>query len=447
MSTIRYLSLGGPSTWGVGLENPEPMPNGSGGLDVHEAAYPYRLSPDVHNAAQRIGGPTLSSLCAQSIVDDQIYDVISIEFSHFYLSKDFPALALLAQRLRQRFPKALLVFVQLWSPSQYHDSNSGMNFADWRAQMLQNTVDGDVTEVAWDSETWQDHVSDYDWVLSSEAQEATKLLQEIVDEYSGQLVHLGAPSDAEHGLRTANKWFLELATFDEKDELNSQSSTPLEIQYTLSSRGHMVVSSHLQSIVDQEKILFKAPETRNEVGDWGSGDQCQLWYDTGTKIVQFSSNLELQEFVPGKFALEIPSDGGTIVVHNPFSEERMLYLTYMTASAGGHSRKIYPKVQVQVISANGQDVSPGGVYLDPYHDNNSDDRHITRTTAIGKIPATTRCQIQIQPIQETASGFRLVGASFLAKEKAQLGVTSHAEFDLEPQRVHVRLLEKHLDFW
>ena len=75
-----------------------------------------------------------------------------------------------------------------------------------------------------------------------------------------------------------------------------------------------------------------------------------------------------------------------------------------------------------------------GVVIDPYHDDSTDPRHVTRTTAVGTVPALASVEVRIQPLQETVAPFRLVGASFLAKEKVQWQIA--AELALEPERVY-----------
>jgi hypothetical protein len=453
-TAIRYLSLGGASTWGVGLANPEPVVTVEAGvttINTHEAAYPFRLSPEVHNAAQRVGGPTLAALCSQSIVEEGIYDVITLEFSNAYHESDLVALDLLAHRLRHRFPSAVLVIVQLWSPAHYYyntENNGGtVEFATWRRRQQQQQQQDEKLNGEWDSTDWKVMLQGVEWKYSQQVASATARLQEIADQLQGHLVHLAPPQDPIHGLETASTWFTEILPVDEstpgdmeKDHHHSSDDDGTStFQYTLSSKGHLVVANHIRSFVDQANILKRSLEERNVLAAWESGDQCQLWYDydpngerSSTMIPKHSSSLTLQAFAADKYALEVPQRGGSIVVENSFSEDRMLYLTYMTTSTTS-THKIYPQVQVQLVQ-QGQTLKKNGVVIDPYHDDDTDQRHVTRTTAIGKVPALSSVEVRIQPLQDTVAPFRLVGASFLAKEKVQWQIAS--EFDLEPERVH-----------
>ena len=67
-------------------------------------------------------------------------------------------------------------------------------------------------------------------------------------------------------------------------------------------------------------------------------------------------------------------------IENPFPEERMLYLTYMTSAMDSDDelRPPYPDVRV---SLNGKP----SVMVEPYHDG-SEDVEYARTSAVGKVP-------------------------------------------------------------
>ena len=485
---LRYLSFGGASTWGVGLtaeaEGAATATAAATAFSPHEAypyPYPYRLSPEVHNLAQRHGeGPTLAALCTQSLVQNHTYDVVTLEFSQTaHRESDLVALELLARRLRRRFPQALLVLVQLWSPAHYsflQDENEQgkkvVDFATWRRGRRQQ-LNADDEDWSWESFDWQHHLHEMEWTYSPEVTRASQRIQDLATQVQGQFVHLAPPQDPLHGLETAHTWFLEVP---------AESAVP---QYTLSSKGHMVVANHIRSVVDQANVGGKLQkkqqqQQQQQLGDWGSGDQCQLWLDYDPKgesaasmIPRHSSSLVLRTFGGDstgshdqyKYALEVSvssnqKGGGSLVVKNPFDEDRMLYLTYMT-SVSGNKFQYYPPVQVQLFQHN-QPLKKGtGVVVDPYYNYNEDDEnenenqdpsmdsypyHATRTTAIGNVPAHTAVEVRLQslPLHATATAntntnthtvapFRLVGASFLAKEKVEWQIAT--EFDLAPERV------------
>ena len=411
---IRYLALGGASTWGQGLS-----------LDrrqIARDAYPWLLSPTTHNAATRVGGPELSALCAQSIVgNEHVYDVILIEFS-----QHTQGLALLAQRIRQRFPVATIIFVQLWSPSSFayktenqnEDQNENQNgmivpWDDWWMNFHES--------ISLDSAEYKSRLRERDWFYVDDVQHTT-VLQQSLERVNGLLYTLPRSEDPLTALESVADLFAE-------SNLDDLSNSP--ILYTLTSRGHDLVAQGIRDIVNSQNI-FQRPD-RNLVGTWGSGDSCHLWYETGQ--VKPHSHLKLRQFSKQeKYALEVPSGKkGSITMENPFDQERIVYLTYMTTSASSHPNKVYPKTKVTL---NGKP----SVILDPYHDDNTEHRHITRTTAIGLVgPGTT--VIQLQCLEETLAGFRVVGVSLFAnKEQHQVST----EFALSPEPALVGQLYRNL---
>lgn len=113
---IQILALGGSVTWGATLAN-------------RYDAYPWLLgkafnnnlltldnSADftayVDNKAMRATGADYPSICLESIVSPtKSYDIILFDFV-MNGTNGFP---LLIKRLRERYPKAILIYVHIWS--------------------------------------------------------------------------------------------------------------------------------------------------------------------------------------------------------------------------------------------------------------------------------------------------------------------------------------------
>jgi hypothetical protein len=118
---LKFLTLGGSVTWG-------------GAIDKRHDAFPYlmkQLHPDniVDNRAIRATGAHFPAACIQSLVEGDAfpewelkpgdvdqhqpldYDVILLEFS----VNGFPQTEFLLQRLRKRYPRAILIYVHLHS--------------------------------------------------------------------------------------------------------------------------------------------------------------------------------------------------------------------------------------------------------------------------------------------------------------------------------------------
>jgi hypothetical protein len=248
----------------------------------------------------------------------------------------------------------------------------------------------------------------------------------VVEEAQGKLYQLTPPSTLSPSI--VEDMFLEI----HRDEF-------FDLSYTLSPNGHQVVADGISSLLDLHQILERTD--RNVVGDWGDGDSCQLWYDTGLGVPEFNSLIFSRFANNKKYALEVPTKGGSITVNNPFDQDRMVYLTYMTTTATGQSNKIYPRTKVQINDKN-------SVVLDPYHSDSDSDsennRHITRTSAIGSIPPG-RTKIRLNPVETAAANFRLVGASLLSTGKATHHIAS--EYSMSPDPAQVFEVDRDLDIY
>jgi hypothetical protein len=489
---IRYLTIGSYTTWGYGLEEYDAMvvkedpsegidePYDTSSLRPHSSSsrttknahgyrqgYPYLLSPLVHNAASRVGGSEFAALCTQSIVGDKyIYDVIVLEFS--FSSNNYNGLALLAERIRQRFPSATIILVQLWSPSQFvttaapvkdNDNDTSSSLISWNS--WRSTHDN----IALDSSSLESALQDYQWQFQDDARQDS-LLQTVAESVHGFIVRLPRNDNAQLALAAANNWFFEIRQ-DEQNSDNQKSSgemrerIPTDYEYALSPRGHEVLAEEIRQVVDGQDILrvdSLQQQQRNIVGTWGSGDQCQLWYETGNGTPNGYSKLLLRKFSTSrndKYALEVPTTGigGSLTISNPFDDERTVYLTYMTTSWAvsndpsnktNNDKAYYPRTQVLL---NGKP----SVVLDPKHDHGRDhpnDHHVTRTTAIGFVPAHSNDNIialtSFVPEKALAS-FRIVGVSlFPTEEKRRHKIAT--EYALSPATAKVGRLNRRY-FW
>jgi hypothetical protein len=496
---IRYLTIGSSTTWGYGLEEYDAMvlkedpndgvdtaydttllrPRGSSSGKTrnsygHRQAYPYLLSQWVHNAASRVGGSELAALCTQSIVGDKnIYDVIVLEFSSSS-SNSNNGLALLAERIRQRFPSATIILVQLWSPSQFvtttvpvtdNDNATSRSLISW------NTWRSTHDNIALDSSTLESALQDYQWQFQDDAQQDS-VLQTVAESVHGHIVRLPRNDNAQLALATANKWFFEIQ--HDRTNIDNQKSSgearerlPRDYEYALSPRGHKVLAEQIMQVVHGQDILrvdsLQQQQQRNIVGTWGSGDQCQLWYETGNGTPRRYSKLLLRKFSTSrndKYALEVPTtgNGGSLTISNPFDDERTVYLTYMTtlsAMSNGPSnnnnnnnnnnnKAYYPRTQVLL---NGIP----SVVLDPNHDHDHDhpnEHHVTRTTAIGFVPAHSHDNIIALTsfgTEKALASFRIVGVSlFPTEEKRRHKIAT--EYALSPDTAKVGRLNRRY-FW
>ncbi len=100
---IRYATFGTSQAWGAGM-------------DDRKNAFIWHLSPDAANFAVRSSGSEYPSKCLSSMIGDQIFDVIILEFT----SRINPSTYLLAKRLRHRFPDAIIINLKNYTPYQVY---------------------------------------------------------------------------------------------------------------------------------------------------------------------------------------------------------------------------------------------------------------------------------------------------------------------------------------
>mmetsp|Transcript_14950 Transcript_14950/g.24730 ORF Transcript_14950/g.24730 Transcript_14950/m.24730 type:complete len:457 (-) Transcript_14950:42-1412(-) len=377
-SAVRYLVFGSYDTHGHGLEE-------------YQEAYPYLLSEDVHNAAIQVGGPALGAVCTQSMTGEGTYDVIVLDF----VEKLGQGLRVLAKRLRQRFPNALMIIVKRWSPAHiahFPLNGTQIDVVSWMKERSIPSFYSPTFHEAFNNTDPQD------WIFTHTRD---RLINEVVEATNARLVELPRPRAAA------------MALLHQMHLFHPTSHT------ALSERGHEIVADMIKSVVNQEGVLSQDKDILNEVGPWYPGDSCHMWYTTGqlpdtmyqapTKVVRFAKKWGY------KYALEFAASGGSITVHNPFDIPRTLYLTYMTLA----TTNMYPRVQVQIGGRM-------GVILDPANDKVADLPHSPRTVAVGMVnPGSTT--IQFESLSNNLRKFRLTGASLLGNTEVPFEHTLEVE--------------------
>ena len=382
---LRYIAFGSSTTWGVGL-------------DDFRQAYPYQLSPKVRNAASRMGGAALAAACTETIVGEDGFDVVTIEFVHFDKSH-----LILARRLRRRFPNVVILFVRLWRPEDImftSDAGDVIDLSTWI------TLNGGHSIHSSELALLMMEAGPENWDVRVEKE---PLLKVALKQLGAQTVMLPMP-DREAYAFPQN--LLSFLTYFNEEE-----------HHLLTARGHAALASEIQNAVKS----FRPPlgnVDRYSVGSWGYGDQCNMWYYNGRFPTSSGRRLKFAQSDNGshKHALEFWSQGGgSLRLTNKFKKDRMLYLTYMTASDEEDS-KIYPSTRVRINNR-------ASVVLEPFHEG-VDDVHLTRTSAVGLIPPGESV-IYVDPLESSQLYFRLVGASLLSEDAIE-GIVP-IDFELEPE--------------
>jgi len=162
--------------------------------------------------------------------------------------------------------------------------------------------------------------------------------------------------------------------------------------FHLSKEGHSVIAEAVKQFL-QTIPLHKS----NEVGPWVTKDICNNWLNTGYVNVPFSSEVTLNMFKPGKYALEFPLMGGNLQITNPFETSMFLTLSYMTT---GPMTTIYPKTEMKI---NGEQT----VIIDPICNHYDFPVHVSLSKRIGKLQPGENV-VTIRPQETVQQPFRII---------------------------------------
>lgn len=368
-------------------------------LKDYRNAYPYLLSSDVHNAAVHVGGPALGAVCTESMTGDGTYDVIVLDFFMHVRQ----GLRVLAKRLRQRFPSALIIFVRRWHFGQikYHiDNTTKIDAIDWiRRLHYPDAAFNDPRVLGAFAQT-----ESSDWEFAPFTMQ-DHIIRETAESVNGHIVELSHP----------DTWNVTEAFISYGQLFNRKA------RRALSEEGHTNLTGLIQELVKRERVDDELEQARHQSGTWGSGDSCHMWYSTGVLPgYSYGKGVRMVKFAEQwgyKYALEFPPKGGYITVENPYNYPRMLYLTFMTIAT---STDLYPRVQVYLGNRTASILEPMNAKFDQFS-------HTPRTVAVGLVPPGLT-KVVLESLSPKKSRFRLTGASFLGSSEVPIEYT----LELEP---------------
>ena len=363
---LHVLSLGGSITWGH-------MNAGSN----REDAYPFLLASEmlppestVTNIAVRGTGTDLAAMCLQTMVldghaeqnptvldpnggHDIDYDIITVEYS----INGVQSLDRLLHRLRQRYPRAVIIYIHLYNLyfNVIHSIRETTNPHQW---------------------TWR---QDDLWKKMKE-EETFRTVQQGIKSIEGaflyELPFFHKPADA-------------LPIF--ADDF-----------FHLNEEGHKLVLLGVSNLIEEHLDLLSFSEQEQDNG-WGegNGDQCISWYESG-KSSKVGANRDFTMFSPAKYAMEVSlndTDTAIIEINNPFDEVMPLGLSAMS------HEKVYPKTKVNVASVKGE----FAMLLDPSHRSETFRKHhVVQSHFVGHAEPGQNIII-IKPIEMTEQPLRVTG--------------------------------------
>lgn len=318
---LNVLVLGGPQTWGEGLNGAEsPYPERIGAVTLHR----------VDNHGVRATDAFYVSVCAQSMLESDEdeddnnkkakieYDVILLEYSfanpfkHMHVNEgDVRGFRTLVKRLQYRYPNAVMVYVHLWS--------------------LRDSLVSDITKRT----------------PNEPPRMRRPMLEQHVARWSFKYTHAAihrVPPAVKSVVKSVGGHIIGLPIPDTPDKAMSYFSKPT--WDSLSSTGHRVIGDMIAKLL-AERFDGDDGTTQNGLspaagfealeGSWGWGDRCTSWHTMGGIVPFEHAGVRVVEDLDGdgrRWALTYSGTGGTLTVTNTKNIDVPLFLTWSVIGDG-----------------------------------------------------------------------------------------------------------------
>jgi len=310
---IKYAAFGASVTWGSGIVG-----------DRNKLSYPKLLSPNASNLAIRATGPNYPSACTQTMVGDENFDVIILEF----FPRAHKGLHPLTRRLRARFPDAIIIILREWSPMDIINQNK-QNLRAWaRKKGLPLSLHHPKLHMAFLE-------SEEEWFWTTHYNQRIRVQERAAKDFGAYILPMTKPEDPRDWL------FFE--QYFAPDFLHK------------SNEGHEEVAKRVRHLVDMVGVPAEP-----RIGTWDANDSCLTWFETGDKTgLRMSPSWRMNMFSNNggpKYALEITSRNfkiaeGSLTVTNPSQDRMTVYVSYMITSPAPSK---YPRTQVTTINKEGR---------------------------------------------------------------------------------------------
>lgn len=382
LKDIKYVSFGSSHTWGATLKNRDEE------TYVKQLAKPYFENGVNHGI--RSSGPNYPANCLYSLIGEEHFDVIVLEFyMHAY-----EGLMELAVRLRQRFPDAVMVFVHHWMPLQIvnegirNERNRPVNLDEYRNNMgfgsdfIHNPEFHELIKTTPDQ-----------WRFNKIYDGIEKLSKEVANAVNGYIVKtpLNDKRDGDGG------W----VHFG--DQLLSTDS------FHPSPKAHAFIANQVRDIVDRVGVP-KNPR----VEPFAQKDQCYNWLMDGNidPSISYGSGFKLKK-MPNtqKYSLEfqndVPLEGNNYITVNNGSDDTMdMFVGYLTTSP----EQKYPMVEAS--RSNGQKFE-----LKPKPENTYGGKsiHVPEMVHLGFMKPKTTLNVYFTPLEESEWPFRITSIMIIPR--------------------------------
>jgi hypothetical protein len=313
--------MGTSRTFGHQLEN------------VQKEAFPYLLSVNATNLGINAGRSPYPHKCLYSFlhqngVGDVAFDVIVLEYEH-----DSDVTIQLARRIRDRFPQAKIIILEMWLLRRWFHMPTGNGIAQWTEANIKVDADRNIPVC--------DQVRN--GIHEARGEDPDKTVWKYLGNlYTKELMEEAASFGAEV--------FKVPVPVDIYEATNDHACSFFPDMHHYSAMGHRHVAHHIyQLMIDTNMRTHHA----NVVAKWDSEDQCVSWFQSGIMplLRHDQENFVMNEFARGKFALEATYGTTSFIkVWNNNPTPQFLSLNRMVTSPDFK----YPATKVWIVGDNNQ---------------------------------------------------------------------------------------------
>ena len=369
---IRYAGFGSSQTWGSALD------------DRETEAYVKVLSLEHgFNYGIRSSGPNYPAACTHSMIGDEEFDVIVMEY--FMVAN--AGMLELAKRLRERFPDAILVIARFWDTpmlvNKYQeDLRTWANERKFGGGFIHNEEFKEEFLHTFDDNEWQ-------WMFQTKHNDFIETHEEIARETGSYIIPMAVSNDA-----VGENGYLEIG-----DKMLGPDS------FHPSKLGHEDFANRVKALVDRVGVP-KNPVIR----EFSSIDYCLNWFQTGVigEGLKYSDNAVVRK-MPNteKYGLEFEGkdEPSWIEMTNPSNEIMQIFVAYMTT---GPPPSKYPKTEA--IREDGDGTKK---IIRPVAFRGGNPRirvHVSDLVYMGEVKSNETAKVSFKSLEDTEWPFRIVQA-------------------------------------
>jgi hypothetical protein len=306
-SNLRFLFMGTSRSYGVHLP------------DRLNEAFPYLLSPKAVNLAIPGSTPPYATKCAYSMVSPveagDAFDVVVLEYETF-----LPQVLFLAKRLRQRYPKAVIIVTEMWLLKRYVHQPTSKDMGTWSSEFTHatNEMDAKIAEIVQE----RTNVEDWKYIGSLYSDDMVKAFEQL----GVHVIKAPVPSNAHEAIGVGYPLFI-------------------GDMHHFSRSGHVYMADLI--LKDLRETRFRTTHD-NTIEPWDEQDQCETWFRTGETTLRHDKGFVMNEYSRGKFALEARAQENWMRIINHSKEPRGLALERMVATPDCR----YPSVQIDIVDSS-----------------------------------------------------------------------------------------------